>query len=257
MEKAKFLHIFNYKNFENLDKSIIYLGHETCQEFFYKNLDFYKKIVKKTKEKNDKISFVLVIPPLTDLYFDKIVESIINNKNLFEEITVNDFGTFFKLKDYFKVNLGRQLIKFKAGNINLDNYKGLIKENELKEIKKPLISDLLIKKFEKEINLIELNPVIQKIDLSIFEKMKFKFALHWPFVLNTTTFMCWSKVEKMFRRVVNCDLSCKFARTNFLENSYFIKGNANYFKNPERLEEYLDKIVKKELIERVIFHSNL
>ena len=252
MEKAIFLDFFN--GLEGYKEKIVYIGNETCQEFFYKNLNFYLRLAKKIKEKNKKC-VVLVLPPLTDLYFNKIMEKIKNNSNLFDEITVNDFGSFFKLKDDFKINLGRQLIKFKTGNINLEKYKGFVKDDNLKEIKKPLIGYFLIKKLRKKINLIELNPVIQNIDLIIFKKENLNFALHWPFVLNSTSFMCWSKVENKFKRVVNCDLSCKFSKTNFLDNFYFIKGNANYFKNKKSLEDYLKELKGMEKIVRVVFND--
>lgn len=236
---------------KNINENFVYLGHETCQEYFFHYLNQYIKKAKELKEKDFYI--VLVIPPLTDLYFKKIIDKIKENSNLFDEITVNDYGTFSLLKEFFKINLGRQLIKQKTGNLDKKILNNLDEEN-LMEIKKPLINKFLLKKLEKEINFIELNPVIQGIDLKVFEDFSFKIALHFPYVLSSTTFMCWSKVDNVFKRIVNCDISCKFSKTNFLGNSYFIKGNSVYFKEEQNLREYLKKVSNNSLIERVIFH---
>ncbi len=236
----------------------IYLGNETCQESFVRNFKFYLELCKKIKKKDKRV--VLVIPPLTDIYFKKIIEKIHKNIKLFDEITVNDFGTFYFLREHSLLNLGRQIIKFKTGNINLKKYIHLIKEEEKKELQKPLISNFILKENIDFVNFLELNPVLQGIDLEKINLKHIRFCLHWPYVLNTTTFMCYSNLNKkngVLHRVIGCKSRCIFVKTSFLRNSYLLNGNSIYFENVEELEDYLLKINGKEKIKRIVFSNIL
>jgi len=112
-----------------------------------------------------------------------------------------------------------------------------------------LISNFLLEKLKDRINLLELNPVIQGLNL----KESFYYSLYWPFILNSTTFMCWSNVEDKFIRVIDCKTICKKSVGKFLEDKYLLIGNQTLLENKENLKEYLKKIKNNELIKRIVF----
>jgi len=236
--------VFDYWNKKgNLDDLIekhkatgVYIGNEACPEFFRKNIDNFKEL-------SFSYNSVLVLPPLPESYFN-LLEKILDFN--VKEITVNDFGTFNFLKEQgFKINLGRLLIKFKTGNFSI----GEIEDDIVEELKEPLISDKLLKFLKDQVNLIELNPVVQGIKLN----NSFKYSLYWPYVINATTFMCWSNVDKVFTRTTGCNTLCKKFEGDFLGKKYFLMGNQTLFKNEEELENYLKRIENKEQIERIVF----
>lgn len=191
---------------------------------------------------------VLLIPPLPEIYFKKIkeIEKLIE---LVDEITVNDFGTFNYFKKLeIKINLGRQIIKSKTGMMDKKIINSINKE-DLEEMKELLISEFLINRVKDKINLLELNPIIQGINL----KENFNYSLYWPFILNSTTFMCWSNVDNKFFRVTNCNTLCKKSVGKFLNDDYLLIGNQTLLENKEKLDDYLKKIKNNELIKRIVF----
>ncbi len=236
--------VFDYWNKKgNLDDLIekhkangVYIGNEACPEFFRKNIDVFKEL-------SFSYNSVLVIPPLPESYFN-LLEKVLDFN--VKEVTVNDFGTFDFLKELgFKINLGRLLVKFKTGNFSI----GEIEKEVVEELREPLISDKLLRYLKDKVNLIELNPVIQGIKLS----KGFNYSLYWPYVINATTFMCWSNVDRVFTRTTNCNTLCKKFIGEFLGRDYFLMGNQTLFENKEELSDYLKRIDDKEQIERIIF----
>ncbi|MEO2154491.1 MAG: hypothetical protein ABGW69_01665 [Nanoarchaeota archaeon] len=226
-----------------------YLGNEACPEFFKKNLDNFLKKAQELKEINKKI--VLVIPPLFENYFYLLNEI---DFSLFDEITVNDFGTLNfllgnkeKNKLEIKINIGRLLVKLKTGFITEEELKELnnFVREEIKEI---LVNKKIMNFLKDKINLMELNPAVQGLNL----KRGFEYSIYWPYVLNATTLMCWSNIDNRVIRVNNCNTLCKKFEGDFLGKNYFLIGNQTLFKNYLPFEEYLKRIKNNDLIKRII-----
>jgi hypothetical protein len=125
--------------------------------------------------------------------------------------------------------------------------KNLNKE-DLENIKDLLVPKKILESIKDSINLIELNPVIQGLNLL----KNFNYSLYWPFILNASTFMCWSNVKDKFFRVKNCNTICKKVTGTFLDHNYTLMGNQTLIENKEKLDNYLKRIKNNFLIKRIV-----
>ena len=255
----------NSNQLKDIDR--VYIGNDYCQNKI--NIKNIKELI---SFYNNKVKITLLLPFFTDTYFYKLEEILCfikgNVKLKHFEIVFNDWGTFYYLRKYypkFSLVMGRLLTKQKKDpriNIILNNLQDKFKilksknnENKIIFTKKVpgSLNDIFSRssiETNKLFDFLHKNNVsrieIDNIETNIkLEKNKnIKVSLYYPYVLLTLTRYCGAFYNEKNKV---CNRNCKHINLN---DNFYIKANALYYKNENLPKKYL---LKSNNIDRIIY----
>lgn len=187
----------------------IYIGSYFCDQFFLK-FKGYKELLQYCKVK--KIHATLVIPVFSQDSLSKgkkrISEICGYLEGVIDEVTVNDFGMLYYIRNLnkYRINLGRLFFKNP-------------RDCRVPEYTDSVVSPGFLSKLGQEIrkkeliNCIELDPTNRVLDVSEIKNSEIEVALHFPFCYMTTGKICkfasiHKDIDKKFRPNVNCQMEC-------------------------------------------------
>ncbi|MBP3889113.1 MAG: hypothetical protein J6F30_15935 [Cellulosilyticum sp.] len=215
----------------------IYIGSSFCGQYFlHLSESLIEQLMKVCQEKALKVTLVLPIFTQKNLKKgkDKIAHLLNCYQDIIDEITVNDYGMLFYIRETYKkigINLGRLFMKDYREPRYEEYFNSVLKPRGFTNYLKDLIKQYQIKG-------IEFDPTHKIIDFS--EKPEsVEIGIYAPYAYITVGQICEvgsisKPVEKKFRPNEPCGLECyKHRMRYFMEDSRDWRriGKAIYFEN--------------------------
>lgn len=187
----------------------IYFGSYFCDQYFLK-FKGYNELIRYCRNKN--LHMTLVVPVFSQNTLDRgkkrILEICGSDKNVIDEITVNDLGMLSYASKCFnqKLNIGRLFLK-NPRDCRIPEYTD-------SRVAPSFLSKLNQGFWKKQaVNCVELDSTNKILDASEIASMEITLALHLPYCYMTTGKICkfasiHKQIEKKFRPNVNCQMEC-------------------------------------------------
>ncbi len=187
----------------------IYIGSNFCSRYYsYLEFKYYENILDYCRYNNLKCTLVTPIINQKEIqFFIKQTSKFENFFDIIDEITINDFGMLYYIKEKYpnmKINFGRMLIK-DTRDIRYNEYTNFIHQPEI------LTFDYSIeKKLNIRLNYYEFDITNKKLD---FSNTNYKIAIHYNYLYQTVGNVCeFASIdlpdEKKFRPNGACQFQC-------------------------------------------------
>ena len=195
----------------------IYIGSYFCSRYFIYMKRFMNKLFYYAKHNNMKLTLVIPVFSEKDINISKkvISEIISSSEEIIDEVTVNDLGMLFYIKEKFniKINLGKLFFK-EPRDLRVPEY-------YYTEVVKPEIAKIICDREIKEhISLIELDEVCNKICTDNIDD--FNIGIHIPFCYMSTGNICKfasinKNIDLKFRPNDSCKQECLSVYEHYCE----------------------------------------
>ena len=185
----------------------IYVGSYYCANYFLLQAKWLEEVLDYARENEKKITLVLPITSQKNLEpVKRQVENWLSRWSVIDEVTVNDIGMYYWIRENFKVhiNLGRLMFKDTR-----DFYQDTIHD----EIQEPKIwNDTFLQIVDDRVGTVECDCIYDVIDAKVLPE-HVTLGVHYPYSYVSTSQICMyagigKERNKICRPSAECSMQC-------------------------------------------------